>query len=209
MSRCFQKACKRAKGPAEALADQRVDGFRRFGPADGVFVVENVPAVAANGDGQVGVFRHGIALRIRPAAQRLRCARRSRAPGTTGMQFSRSKARFSRFWLVMYSSACQRVSQRLRLHDFHVAGDGADARIGEMAHKLAEWRRDRSTVSASMVTTISPRGFGEAVIQGRGLAVIGLVKHAHARIAAEVRVERVRRCGPCEPSLTTRISSFG
>src|SRR5262244_2234131 len=34
------------------------------------------------------------------------------APGTTVMQLSRSKARFSMFWLVMYSRACQRVSQR-------------------------------------------------------------------------------------------------
>ena len=34
------------------------------------------------------------------------------------MQFSKSNARFSRFWLVMYSSACQRVSHRERLPTF-------------------------------------------------------------------------------------------
>ena len=59
------------------------------------------------------------------------------APGTTGMQLSRSKARFSRFWLVMYSSACQRVSQRLRLPTLTLPATAPTLRVGEVAHQFA------------------------------------------------------------------------
>jgi hypothetical protein len=37
------------------------------------------------------------------------------APGTTVMQPSAASARRSRFWLVTYSSACQRVIMLMRL----------------------------------------------------------------------------------------------
>ena len=51
-------------------------------------------------------------------------------------------------------------------------------------------------------------GFARAVLERRGLAAIGLVDDAHARIAAEI----LRGSSPVrsvEPSLTTIISRFG
>ena len=53
-----------------------------------------------------------------PTSRRALVRHAPSAPGTTVMQSSRSKARFSRFWLVMYSRACQRVIQRSRFPTF-------------------------------------------------------------------------------------------
>src|SRR5216684_2190302 len=49
---------------------------------------------------------------IPPAASMAFLRQAPSAPGTTVMQFSKSKARFSMFWLVTYSRASQRVAQR-------------------------------------------------------------------------------------------------
>ena len=54
------ESLQRAEGPTEALADELAGGFGRFGPGDGFFVVADVPAEAADGDGEVGVFRDGV-----------------------------------------------------------------------------------------------------------------------------------------------------
>src|SRR5262249_59985703 len=51
---------QRAKGPAEALADQLAGGDGRFGPGDGALFVADTPAEATNGDGEVGVFGDGF-----------------------------------------------------------------------------------------------------------------------------------------------------
>ena len=60
------------------------------------------------------------------------------APGTTGMQFSKSNARFSRFWLVTYSSACQRVSQLIRLPTFTFPATAPTLGIDKMPDKFAD-----------------------------------------------------------------------
>ena len=51
---------QRAECPAKALANQGFDGFGDFGAADGVFVIDDFPAVASDREGEVGVFRHGV-----------------------------------------------------------------------------------------------------------------------------------------------------
>src|ERR1700730_18577099 len=49
-----------AEGPAESLADKHAGSFRSFRPRDGFFLVVDVPADAANSDGEVGVFGYGV-----------------------------------------------------------------------------------------------------------------------------------------------------
>ncbi len=51
MPLCFQK---------EPLTDQDAGRFRSFGPRDGFLFVIDVPAEAADSDGEVGVFGHGV-----------------------------------------------------------------------------------------------------------------------------------------------------
>ena len=76
------------------------------------------------------------------------------APGTTVMQFSKSNARFSMFWLVMYSSACQRVSQRERLPTLTLPAIAASFESEKCRISLLIASGSIS-VSASMVTTKS------------------------------------------------------
>src|SRR5262249_33057264 len=57
----FPDGLQRAEGPAEALANQGFDGLRDFGAADGIFVVENLPAFATDGEGEVGIFGNRVA----------------------------------------------------------------------------------------------------------------------------------------------------
>jgi len=84
------------------------------------------------------------------------------------MQFNKSKARFSMFWLVMYSSACQRVSQRERLPTFTLP---ATAPIFGLEKWRTKWRiaSDSISVSASMVTTISVRAKAMALLSAAAL----------------------------------------
>jgi len=49
---CFQKDCK-VRRSSESLADQDAGSFGSFGPGDGFFFVVDVPAEAADGDGEV------------------------------------------------------------------------------------------------------------------------------------------------------------
>src|SRR6266404_1309771 len=51
---------QRAEGPAEPLANEHAGRFGGFRPGDGFFVVINMPAEAAYGDGEVGIFGNGI-----------------------------------------------------------------------------------------------------------------------------------------------------
>src|SRR5438445_3247571 len=51
---------QRAEGPAEPLANEHAGRFGGFRPGDGFFVVINMPAEAAYGDGEVGIFGYGV-----------------------------------------------------------------------------------------------------------------------------------------------------
>ncbi len=111
------------------------------------------------------------------------------APGTTGMQLSRSKARFSRFWLVMYSSACQRVSQRLRLPTLTLPATAPMRGSAKWRTSLRERvGRDRG-VGVNRHHNFAVR-LAQRARQRRRFAVIGLVQDAHARIVAKVGVEQ-------------------
>src|ERR1700751_3925851 len=50
-----------AEGPAEALANQSFDRLGNFGAPDCVFIVENLPAFAADREREVSIFRDCVA----------------------------------------------------------------------------------------------------------------------------------------------------
>ncbi len=151
----FPDGLQRAKGPAEALANQSSRPFRELRSGRWRLRRREFSSRAR----RMAMVRSVSSATVSPAKPpqaRMTFARQApTAPGTTGMQFSKSKARFSRFWLVMYSRACQRVSQRLRFMTFTFPATAA-------TFGFAKWRTSRGTasgsmmVSASMVTIISP-----------------------------------------------------
>ncbi len=91
---------------------------------------------------------------IPPAAAMASVRHAPNAPGTTVMQFNKSNARFSIFWLVMYSSACQRVNHRERFPTFTFPAT-APSVASEKCRSNCRIASVSISVSASMVTTIS------------------------------------------------------
>ena len=172
-----------AEGPAEALADQRFDGFGDFGVADGVFVVEDFPAAAANGDREIGIFRHGIARKSFATAHEIG------APGSdcAGHHGNAIQEIESALFEILAGDVFEGLPARepaIAIHDFHVSGDGADARIGEIADELGDGVGIDDGVGVDGDDDFAGRG-GETVIERGGLAAIRLGDESHARVAVE------------------------
>jgi len=128
----FPDGLQSAESPAEALANQTLDRVGDFGVADGVFVVENFPAVAANGEGEVGVFRDSVSRETSARAHDLR-APGSHRSGDDGNAIQQIE---SALFEILAGDVFERLPARkpaIAVHDFHVSGDGADARVGKMA----------------------------------------------------------------------------
>ena len=87
---------QRAEGPAKSLANQRPGSFWSFGPGNSVFVIADAPAQR-----RMAMVRSAssatVSEVIPPAASMASVRHAPSAPGTTVMQLSRSKARFSMF----------------------------------------------------------------------------------------------------------------
>src|SRR6266571_5151320 len=135
---------------------------------------------------------------IPPAASMAFLRHAPSAPGTTVMQFNRSNARFSMFWLVTYSRACQRVSQRERLPTFTLPAT-APTLASEKWRTSLLMASGSISVSASIVTTISVSAWdidnfgvrlGHGHTQSRRFSTIHLVNDADARLARKVRFQK-------------------
>ena len=185
----FPEGLQGAEGPAKTLANERARRFGSFGPGDGVFVVSNAPAQPANRNRQIGIFRDSV--RGDPSG----CFNGGLAPrtqstaGTTVMQLRRSKARFSMFWLVMYSRACQACEPAIAIADFDVSGNGANEGIGEMADEVANGVGFNFGVGVDGNDDV---GFGmsERVVQGRGFSAIDLMDDLNSVVFAKVGLEK-------------------
>ena len=161
-----------------------IDGFGNFGAADGVFVVENFPAVAADGESQVGIFRNRVAGKSAVRAQQIG------APRAHGAGHHRNAIQQieGALFQVLAGDVFERLPARepaIAVHHFHVAGDGADLGIGEMADEP----RNRFGINDGICVDRNDDfagGFGKTMIQRRGLAAIGLADQAHAGFAAEI-----------------------
>ena len=156
VSRCFQTDCIVPNVQRKRWRISALDGFRRFRPADGVFVVEDLPALAANGHGQIGVFCDGVARRNRRNS-RMTSARQ--APTRAGHNGNAIQQIERALLEILAGDVFERLPARepaIAVPHFHVAGNGADARDrrnGEPASLIAS---GSMAVSASIVTMISP-----------------------------------------------------
>jgi len=89
------------------------------------------------------------------------------------MQFNRSNARFSRFWLVIYSSACQARDPTIAVDHFHISGHRSDTGIGEVPDQARNRLGIHDGIGVNRNNDFTHR-FTQRVVQRRRLAVIGL-----------------------------------
>src|SRR5487761_462597 len=172
-----------AERPAETLANQGFDRVGDFGVTDGVFVIENFPAVAANGEGEVSVFGDGVS---RKAAAR---AHGFGAPGADGAGNHGNAIQQieSALFEILAGDVFQGLPARepaIAIHDFNVAGDGSHAGAGEMADESRNGVGVDDGVGVNGDDDFA-RGFGKSMIERGGFSVVQLANEADAGIAAE------------------------
>src|SRR5256712_744280 len=180
-----------AESPAESLPDERLARFRRLGPRDSFFVVDDAPAQSANRNGEVGVFRYGVRRDASGRLNRLPApsAKRARYNGDAIQQIKGA------LFHVLARDVFEGLPARQptgAIADLHVAGDGANAEIGKVAQELAHCvgLHFRIGVDGDQDFRVCLR---HGAIQGGSLAAIRLVKDTHARIWAEMFLEKL--CG--------------
>ena len=179
---------QRSERPAESLADQRGRGFRSVRPADGFFLVIDLPARAADGDGQVGIFRHGVRAEAAGIVDGFRApgAQRSGDDGNAIQQIERA------LFEILAGDVFERLPAREpadAVAHLHVSGDGADARVDEMADEFADGVGLDRGVGVDGHDDAA-RSFRQGVRKRGGLAAVGLVHDAHGGISSELRVEQ-------------------
>src|ERR1700753_528519 len=94
------------------------------------------------------------------------------APGTTMTTSNRSKARRSKFWLVMYSRACQRVHRLTRLPTLALPATAPMGGVGEVGHEALDGvvGDDAVGVDADVDLLVDVL---EGEVEGVGLAAVG------------------------------------
>ena len=120
----------------------------------------------------------------------LLAAQQLRAPRAHGAGHHRNAIQQieSALFQILAGDVFERLPARepaIAVHHFHVAGDGAHLGVGEMAHEARNRFGIHDGIGINGNNNFAG-GFREAVVQRRGLAVIGLADQAHARIAREI-----------------------
>ena len=182
---------QRAKSPAKTLADQLAGRFRSFGPGNGFFVVADAPAKAADGDGQIGVFRDSVRRNASRGFDGLL------APGAERARYDRNAIQQveSAFLHVLAGDVLQRLPARepaRTVADLDVASDGANLGIGKMANEFADGVRFDFGVGVDGHNIIGVRQ-GHGKIQSRRFSAIHLMNEANARLAREILVQQLAR----------------
>ena len=95
------------------------------------------------------------------------------APGTTVMTWKRSRARRSKFWLVMYSRACQRVHRLTRLPTLALPAMAPIRGILEVGNELGDGVGGDHGIGVDADEDLLVHAI-EGVVERRGLALIGL-----------------------------------
>ena len=132
----FEDGLQGAEGPAEALAHEAVCVDGGLSEGERAIFVDDFVSLLEHVHGEVGVFSDGVDG-IAAAALRTASVRHApMAPGTTVTTLKRSSARRSKFWLVMYSRACQRVHRLTRLPTLALPATAPIARIREVADQF-------------------------------------------------------------------------
>ena len=103
-----------AERPAETLPHQSVRGGGRLGVGEGPVLVLHAVAGLEQCHCEIGIFGNGVVMIAAGRTNRGGSPRANRARNDAHCVHVFS-ARRSKFWLVMYSSACQRVQRFTRL----------------------------------------------------------------------------------------------
>ena len=101
------------------------------------------------------------------------------APGTTVTTWKRSSARRSKFWLVMYSRACQRVHRLTRLPTLALPATAPIVRILKVGNELGDGVGGDHGVGVDADIDLFVHAV-ERVVERGGLASVGLGEHLHA-----------------------------
>src|SRR6266850_2522845 len=180
-----------AEGPAEPLANQLAGSIRRFGPGDGFLVVADAPAEAANGDGEVGVFGHGVRGNAAGGFDGFLAPRAERS-GNDGDAIEEIEG-------ALLHVLAGNVFERLpagepagAIANLNVAGDGANGGIRKVTDQFADGVGFDFGVRVDGDDNFGIR-LGHGEIQSRGFSTIHLVDDAHARFMGKVCVEEFTR----------------
>src|SRR5665213_3438332 len=133
----FPECLKRSEGPPEALANKSRRRFRRVRPANRFLFVVNLPARAANRNGQVRIFGH----RIRAEAARIVDGFRAPRAECSGNHRNAIQQIERALFQILTGHIFQCLPAREpadAIAYFYVSGYRADARIHEVADKLAD-----------------------------------------------------------------------
>ena len=123
------------------------------------------------------------------------------APGTTVMAFSRERARRSTFWLVTYSSDCQRVTSRSRVPTFTLPA--TEPMVGSWKKAtILDRASGASCVSASTPTTTGASLISRARLRALALPPLGL-RRTVTRGSRPKRRATTSPVPSAEPSSTT------
>ena len=175
------------QGPAKTLPDKRACCFRCIRPANGIFLVIDFPAGAADRNRQIRVFRHGVSAE---AAGIINCfgppgAERS---GDHGNAIQKIECAFFEI-LARDIFECLPASQPADpVSNLYVSGNRADSRVHEVAHEFADRagldgriRIDRNENAAG--------SFCERVRKRSRFAAIGLMNHSDGRVESELLIQ--------------------
>ena len=192
MSLCFQKACSvpkvqrkrwRMSWPAVSGASVHATDF---------FVVADVPAEAADGDGEVGVFSDGISSNAASGGDRFFAPSAERA--------WHDRDAIEQIERALLHILAGDVFERLpageparAIADFHVAGHGAEFGIGEVADEFADGVGLDFGVGVNGDDDFGV-GFGHRMAERSGFAAIDLMDDVDARFACRSACREVRRC---------------
>ncbi len=126
-----------AKGPTETLSNEGLWSDGGFGPGDGIFVIGDAPAEAANGDGEIGVFGDGVRRDATGGFDGLA------TPGTKSAGNDRDAIQEieGALFHVLAGDVFERLPAREpagAIANLNVAGGGADLRIGKVAEQIGD-----------------------------------------------------------------------
>ena len=181
---------QRAEGPAETLADELPGCFRSFRPGDGLFVVADAPTEAADRNGQIGVFGHGVRSDAARGFYRFLAPRTERS-GHDGNAIQEVKRALLH---VLAGDVLQRLPARQparAVADLHIARDRANLGIRKVADQVANGVRLNFRVRVDGHHNFSIHQQGHGVAQRRRFSTIHLVNDVDTRLMRKVCIQQL------------------